>query len=1359
MPSDIQVVREIRVAASENQVRYVLSELAGAGSYMISMGHLVEGTLDEQALRLASVALVLRHDALRTRFELSGGNVQALVSQEALFQFHACKLADQSLDAFREWALPLVFDDVDPRKPGALVRILAADLEDRWRFTIAAHHAITDGFSRGVMARELLKLYAGEQLAPAASYYDFAPVEATTADDPVVEEFVRSLPKPVRLVGDGMDEGEEASSGHFIERNFDDISKSLRASAKSIGTTKFGVLSAIYALGLHGFSGETDVTSFFQTEGRKSIGAPNSVVGPFSKTLPLNLSVDLDREFADFARAVSEQTRAIVALENTPVLDAVLSAKKAPSVSINMFPPASRIVPGELEVGPREFLDRRTEFDLNLVWSEDRGEMKARAFFDRAHISDARTGQFLDLQARLLDAAIRDPARPCRVILAEARAGNLVVFPRTSLEPEPGKRLHAAFFDWSERTPDATAIVTPGERISYRDLASRARDLMTGLYDAGVTPEDRVVILAQRDPALVSAMLGVSALGASFAVIDATYPAPRIRDMIAQLEARFLVEAGASLPAEIGRLTRVTPRNSADQQCEVRDGRPRDSAYHLFTSGTTGRPKLITHPDKTLQRFLTWQHDMLGLPHPVVTMMMAGLAHDPTLRDVFLPLSHGGSVAIPSPLEMADPKALRSLLTVARCNVLRLSPASARLLTTGMETARDFDDLRAVFWGGERLPHRVVDRWRDLFPNVRQFNVFGATETPQAFLIHEIVAGDERRREIPIGRTTPWAGARIVAEDGSPVSAGEVGELVADLADPIGGAKDRFAENVSAPAMRHFTGDLAYQNPEGFICFAGRRDGQIKINGFRVELGEIEATAEGAGNVQQACAIFTDDRLRLFVLAEAADVTEHSVKSALSRNLPSYMMPSAILVLDRFPVTLNGKVDKEALVGMAKKAEVSATEGPGAQPEGATETEIAALFARHSGRKRVLRDQSLADLGADSLATIEARLDLEAAGHQLPDNWPWMTVAELARARPDLWGDGRAPAGGLASTRFETFILIRSLAIVTVVAFHTGLKLSLGASIILFVLAGYSFGRLQLPAVLRCDHAGRVWALLARLLVPLVPLSLFYFAKRVFIDHDAHLSMILFYRNLAEFIDGVVLRRQITDIDMEWLWFLHAYLQMFLIVAILLSFPVVRRRLSDDIWRGVAVFFGIAEAVNALTVLFASLWLGDTATVLNLVERLPTTILPLLAIGALVALADTRKRRVASMALALFHLGLNYTFYQADAEFTWIAALFLCVLYPNVTLPRRLASVVIVLAAHSLMIYLTHPAANFIFTTIAGDHGMIVLGIVFQLCFGVLFGVALRPVIRWIGVNRIAEVPITFGSKVPTPARSEELKE
>ncbi|GEM_PF-4095119 len=1331
--------------------------MAGTGTYMIPMGHLVRSRLDPDRLRAAATALVLRHDALRTRFEVADGAIFALVSSTPHFRFHVHLLTDPSLEAFRKWALPLIFDHVDPCDAGSLVRILVADLGDCWRFTIAAHHAITDGFSRGVMNRELLKIYAGEELPPPRSYYEFASAPKAILT-PEVEEFVASLPNPARIVGDSIGREGPNDAGQIAELEFAGLAASLRLLGKSTGVSKFGILAAVYALGVRGYCGEAGVSSFFQSEGRAALGASNSVVGPFSHTLPLDLTVDPDQTFASLAAGLSERTKKAVALENEPLLDQVLAHGKAPSLSINMFPPASRVRAGTLDIGPREFLDRRTEFDLNLVWSEDENVMTARAFFDRAQLTAERAHLFLKFQGKILDAAMRDPQLRCHEILEIARQGDEVVLPQTCVDPAPTGRLHDRFFETVAQSPDMIAVITTKERITYHDLAQRVRQVVAALRRAGVGEGDRVAILAQRDPALAVAMLGVSASGASFAVIDATYPVERIRWMIKRLGGRFLIEAGASLPEDIrGEITVVAPDSGQMPDGAIESGPARSEACHMFTSGTTGQPKLITHPDTTLQRFVVWQANMLDLPQRICTVMMAGLGHDPTLRDVFLPLSHGGRIAIPTPCEMAQPKALRALLLRAECNVVRFSPTTARLLTAGMEKPEGLGTLRAIFWGGERLPHSEVRRWQGLTPAARQFNIFGTTETPQAFLYYEIEPSANWSRSIPLGRPLPWTGVRLVDDQGASIGSGEVGEIVAELADPVAGVQTKVALVGTKSACQHFTGDLGYHMPDGQIYFVGRRDGQVKINGFRVELGEIEATAEAVQGADRAYAVISEDRLLLFVEARMGGVTERSLRVVLARTLPGYMVPAQIVVIDRFPSRPNGKVDGPALLALLQSRAAITVAAAAAQLLGPAEQLLAEIFSKRTGRSGVGPDDTLEDLGADSLTTIEVRLELEKSGFDLPDDWQFMAISELAGFRKPqdrpvrLWDRLRA------SSRMEIFILIRALAIVAVVFFHSGYGWTGGASITLFVLAGFSFAQLQLVAIAQDDHSGRVWALIGRLFVPLVPMTLLYLGINEYRGLETHPASLFLYRNLVAVTDAVVVGKTVSDIGMSWLWFLHVYIQVFVLIGLLLSFPAPRRQLRTDAWRAIMAFFIMVEAVGLLAVVLFAEGPRDMVEAARLLHQSPVAILPFLVIGAIVALGKTKKRRIISLGTALLHFALVYVLYADHREVWWIFALAACAFFPHVTLPVAVARPVITVSAYSLMIYLAHPLAYLVFYKYFGGDGLIgVVGVFFQIGTGICLGIVARHVLGVIGVNRLSSLPVTFfPSRSPVPSLKE----
>lgn len=1315
---------EKRLVAQPNQSRYVKAELADVGTYMIAVGHCVSGKFDESAFRVAVEKLMFRHEALRTRFEISD-QILAVVDHNPAYQFHLYAIENQNLAEFRQWALPLIFDGVDPRVPGSLVRFLVADMGSSWRFTIAAHHAITDGVSRNLMNKELLELYCGKSLSDARTYYDYQANVATNRVKQEIDSFVEAMPNPLRMANDGVG----TSSGEFVERRFDEVVPKIKTLAKSLESSKFGVLTAIYALGLKGFYGENDISSFFQSAGRRSLDAPDDIVGPFSNTLPLDISVDPEKSFAAFARDLLTQIKSVLSLENGPLLESVIDAGKSPYVSINMFPQELPINVAELEIGPREFLDRRTEFDLNMVWSDELDALTARAFFSSAQVSKSRVQLFLDLQARLLVAVLENPHRSCRELIEEARVGFEAAEPAQGNDLASKNRLHSAFFKHANEFPNDIAIKTSSEDITYGALAKMALVYADAIKTAGLGAGDRVAILAQRHPTLVAATMGTSASGASFALIDAEYPAPRIEMMLNALGTRHMILAGADLTPQVSADV-IYPSSDSKRSSEndVLTQPPRAEAYHLFTSGTTGQPKLISHSEETLQRFIFWQQQTLTSIDPICTIMMAGLAHDPTLRDVFLPLSFGGSIAIPTPCEMSEPKVLRTFIAEAGCNCVRFSPTTARLLTAGMRDDRKFPGLKSIFWGGERLPRETVKTWQRLAGQARQFNVFGSTETPQAFLIHAIESEKALTRNVPLGRPLPWNGARIVDDKGSIVSIGEIGEIVADLADPVGGSFRRFEDDPGPKDRVHYTGDLGYRMPDGNFFFVGRRDDQIKINGYRVELGEVESAVELIDGVERASAIVREDRLSVFTLSDDSSITEKTIRGTLAKRLPSYMVPAQIYILQELPYNSNGKIDRAKLREMALSPPKSAdSENGNESPIGTSERSVARVFSRFSGRSGIDRRQSLSDFGADSLSMIEVRLELEGLGFELPEGWQWKSLAEIVAYNAD--SDPIKATGHWHLRRTETFVVLRCLAIISIVAFHSGFRFASGASIVLFVLAGYSFAHFHLPNILHDGHARRIWILIAKLLIPLVPISAIYFGINFYREVETQAASILFLSNFSNFFGFLFQYETRPQKGFEWIWFVHVYLQIFVIIGMLLSLPAVRRTMAADIWRGLAAFFILTESVSLLSIWGVSYLSTEGLDAGKLLHQTPVAIIPFLTIGGLVACAKTAERRVLTFAFTALHFAVVYQFYVDHTEIWWMLALLICAIFPVVSLPKIASKLVVTIAGYSLMIYLTHHAVFVVlYKFIGGEDASRLLSVIVQLCFGVLFGKFMRRV-------------------------------
>lgn len=1318
---------------------------------MISVGHLVQGRFDKGAFETACQQLLDRHPALRTRFAINAGAVEAIVEQSPASRIDIAVLADPTFKAFRTWALPLVFEKVDPLESGSLVRFIAADYGDSWRFTIAGHHAVSDGFSRGVMNRELLQLYSGEALQPATSFYN---TDIDSASPPVqhnVQDVLDTLPVRSQVFAGGQLAQQDELPGTFVERDFDNLSKSIRSLAKATGATRFNVLSSVYALGLSGIFETHDLSTFFQSEGRKVCGASTSVVGPFSNTLPLDLRHDPDVCFADLARGLGDRTSRALACETGPVMEALVAAQKAPTVSLNMFPPAPRIKLNGMSVGPREFLDRRTEYDLNLVWSEDLGVLTARAFYNPNRISKERVDLFITMQERLIQAALSDPTRTCRELLTRVRAEDPAALSSQDVSAASFSRLHELVFDQAEKNPHSIAIQTSERSVTYKALMDESLAYCSALVRAGVGEGDCVAIVASRTPALVAAMLGASASGATFAVLDAAYPATRLSKMIEAVEAKHLINvSSADVEPALTHIQVVLPEH-AYERCDVRTGPPRDCAYHLFTSGTTSTPKRISHPEQTLQRFVRWQSQTLGLARPT-TLMMAGLSHDPVMRDIFLPLSMGGKVVIPTDAQIFEPCTLRTLATDNEVNVLHVTPSAGRLMAIG-ESQWRADSVDAVFWGGERLTKNSVDTWQGLAPNAVQYNLYGASETPQAALIHQI-GSVAREHFIPLGRPMPWTGTRIVDQNGATLARGETGEIVIDLADPIRCHTGDHPDSEIDLQLHYHTGDRGYVCEDGMVRFLSRQDRQLKINGYRIEPAEIESAALKHNSISSACLLSSSrssDEVCLYVESGDESLQTPSLRTYLSSLLPAYMIPQQIEVLAQMPLTQNGKVDHAEL--RARSPAPSPIDQAQTLPlETEAENQIAKIFQKFSGQDVYGAHQSLVDIGADSLSLLETRFAFEDEGYDLPEDWEFLSIRDLTNFQTRRQSE-RDNFGWLRSLhRLDTFIVLRCAAILAIVTYHAGIDVPEGASILLFALTGFALGRLQLPAILNDRKIGRIWSMIAKLLIPLIPVSIILYLVHAYIGNNPHISTLLFYENVSAFIDTLILGQENTQQHSVWLWFLHVYLQIFLIIGVVLSIPKVFDWLRVDPWRTAVAFFVISNAMLVVSLIWISQIEAEYSEAAPLFARSPIAVLPFIAAGVLFSAADTKARKTIGVTLAALMLIAYSSLYGIHTETIWFFGLVLCVVLPQMRIPHLFSLIVASVSTQALMIYLSHRMTLFGIETLFLDRIPALIEIAIAVAVGVGFGRAMRPFLQALGINRLAQLQMPFSAHGTTVA-------
>ncbi|MBS0226180.1 MAG: amino acid adenylation domain-containing protein [Proteobacteria bacterium] len=543
--------------------------------------------------------------------------------------------------------------------------------------------------------------------------------------------------------------------------------------------------------------------------------------------------------------------------------------------------------------------------------------------------------------------------------------------------------------------PDAIAIRDGDRVISYAQLDTISAVVATGLRERGVIAGDIVALDAQRGADAVIAMLAILRCGAAYLPLDPTQPPARLAMMLADADTRLCLvslasEATIRLPE--GMVT-ATIEDCAAASATTADAtrNSEDLAYVMYTSGSTGMPKGVCIPDRAILGLVS-DVSFIDLGTETVFLQAAPLGFDASTLEIWGPLLNGGQLVIH---HEAVPTANGLGEAIRRSGITHLWLTAALFNSVVDEDPNQLHGLRQLFTGGEALSVRHVRRMREAEPSVALFNGYGPTECTTFAVTHAITELAEDARSVPIGRAIDHARLHIVDGGGQPVADGEAGELwIAGSGIALGyfGRTDltaeRFVPSPDGIGLAYRSGDQVRKNAAGNIEFCGRIDQQVKIRGFRIELGEIEAVLGAVPGIRNAAVTAPDTghgerRLIAYLQAEDGQVPDvQAIRVELARRLPDYMVPPRYVVLDHFPTTVNGKLDRAALPAPDRRRPELAN--PHAVPRGDRETAIAQAMGVLLDLDGIGRDDSFFDLGGSSLLASRLVADLKQNG-TLPD--------------------------------------------------------------------------------------------------------------------------------------------------------------------------------------------------------------------------------------------------------------------------------------------------------------------------------------------------------------------------------------
>ncbi|MFL5537559.1 MAG: amino acid adenylation domain-containing protein, partial [Longimicrobiaceae bacterium] len=682
-----------------------------------------------------------------------------------------------------------------------------------------------------------------------------------------------------------------------------------------------------------------------------------------------------------------------------------------------------------------------SKFDLTLYVRERDGEIHVTLVY-AADLFDAPRMRALlaQLEGVLRQAAAAPETRVGALSLATDAARAVLPDPARPIEAEGWRgAVHETFATHAAQSPEALAISDAAETWTYAELDAAANRIAHRLIDCGVRPGHVVAVYAHRSAPLIRALLGTWKAGAAFAVLDPAYPPARLAAQVRASKplAILLVTAAGDVPGDViealgesvkGAIVLGPRSDNPDEIARFPTTAPAvsvgpdDLAYVAFTSGTTGAPKAIAGTHRPLAHFFGWYAREFGIGETDRVSVLSGLAHDPLLRDVFAALTVGGSIAIPDPEQVGTPGWLAGWMRDEGITVAHLTPAMAQVVASSADA--ELPALRLACFGGDVLRAGDVERLRAIAPNAEAVNFYGATETPQAIAAFrvpmELAEGGD---VVPVGRGIEGVELLVVTPSGTLAGIGELGEIA--VRTPylsrgyLNDAELTAARFVANPwtgethDRLYRTGDLGRYRPDGAVIPAGRVDNQVKVRGFRVELGEIEAALAKHPSVREAVVAAHGDGEERALVAyavprEGAGPDAAALRTHLKALLPEYMVPSAYVRLERLPLTANGKLDRRAL----PEPEPAAADARSAAPRTPTEEILAQLWADVLRVESVGVDDDFFALGGHSLLATRLLARVQnALGVVLPLRavFEGPTVAELA-ARVDALRQGGARA-------------------------------------------------------------------------------------------------------------------------------------------------------------------------------------------------------------------------------------------------------------------------------------------------------------------------------------------------------------
>ncbi|WEZ21971.1 plipastatin non-ribosomal peptide synthetase PpsC [Bacillus subtilis] len=1011
------------VSSAQKRI-YVLQQLEDGGTgYNMPAVLELEGKLNPERMDRAFKELIKRHESLRTSFEQdAGGDPVQRIHDEAPFTLQTTVLgARTEQEAAAAFIKPFDLSQA-PLFRAQIVKVS----DERHLLLVDIHHIISDGVSVNILIREFGELYNNRKLpALRIQYKDYAVWQEgfktgdayTTQEAYWLKQLEGELPV-LDLPADHARPPVRSFAGDKVSFTLDqEVASGLHKLARENGSTLYMVLLAAYTAFLSRLSGQEDIIV-----GSPIAGRPHKdlepILGMFVNTLALRTRPEGGKPFVQYLQEVRETALEAFEHQDYPFEELVDKLELTRDMSRNPLFDVMFVLQNmdqesleldELCLKPAANNGHQTsKFDLTLYAQEQpHGLLTFQMEFSTDLYKKKTIEKWLQYFINMLLSIIKDNKAALGTIniLNEDETHYLIhELNRTKINYPRNETISRLFEMQAEQTPNAVAIVSDTQVFTYEDLNSWANQIASVLQIKGVGPDSVVALLTGRTPELIAGMLGILKAGGAYLPIASDLPVERIAYMLSDSGAALLLQSEKTekqlLDIECEQIIIEDIQKQGKTKNVDSSAGPHSLAYIIYTSGSTGKPKGVMIEQRSVIRLVKNSNYITFTPEDRL-LMTSSIGFDVGSFEIFGPLLNGAALHLSDQQTFLDSHQLKRYIEHQGITTIWLTSSLFNHLTEQNE--QTFSQLKHLIIGGEALSPSHVNRIRNVCPEVSIWNGYGPTENTTFSTCLHIQKTYEL--SIPIGRPVGNSTAFILNQWGVLQPVGAVGELCVGGDGVARGylgrpdlTKEKFVPHPFASGDRLYrTGDLARWLPDGTIEYVGRIDDQVKVRGYRVELGEIESALRQIDGVKEAAVLArtaqTGSKELFGYISVKAGTNAEQVRSLLARSLPNYMIPAYIIEMETLPLTSNGKLNRKALPEPNFTSKQTY-----APPRNDLEDQLVLIWQEVLGIQRIGIEDSFFELGGDSIKALQvsARLGRYGLSLQVSDLFRHPKIKDLS---------------------------------------------------------------------------------------------------------------------------------------------------------------------------------------------------------------------------------------------------------------------------------------------------------------------------------------------------------------------------